>query len=299
MKNVLFLVLSFIIACTAMKPDPHHTIRYGTFPRRLKIPAPTEELRRRFNSEVKAERVTIIKEDGKTLSGCVTNNREFLDTVIVPVLERHRQELASMHPVELINTLTLFTHEIYRVYFGESPFAWGGDILDLDDPREIGIRYDYKYGFDCSGFAFMPYEVAVYLDFLKPDDPAAVFSSKGFEIYCRKNNVPDRGGRNGGGNRFRLDTIDVMSLGREVLRIEKNSIPAPEVLSNLQPGDIVMGQGHAGIIVEIGGSLYYLEAGGYVVPPSGGNPYILLEALTISAKKYPLSIRRSLPDYHR
>lgn len=293
----LLIVLLMAFSCATTKPKRAHTIRYGTFARPINFPEPTAEQKNKFHAEAKADVVTIEKDNGTKMSGCVTSNKEFLDEIIVPIIEKNRQKLEAMHAVELINTLALFGDEIYKTYFGESPFVWGGDILDLDDPREKGIRYDYRYGFDCSGFGAMPFEAAVYCGLMKPDDPAAVFSSKGFEIFCKENGVQDKGGRDGGSNRFRLDSNDMLQLGREIAYIPKDGSPSQEDLEKMQAGDMVVGLGHIGIIVEIQGKLYYLEAGGYVVPPSGGNPYFLGEGLTIFATRCPLSIRRSLPDY--
>lgn len=285
-------------SCTIIKKKEVFTIEYKSFERRIPIPAPTEELKREFNENVIGELKTITKDNGKTYKGYVTENKKFLDKVMKPALAPYKEELARMHPVEMINTVALFGHEAYFTYFGKEYFSWGGDLFDLDDPQEKGPRYEYRFGFDCSGFASMPYELAVYMGVLNPEDEAAVFCSKGFEFYAKKNGIEDKGGRDGTSNNFRMDTIDMRKLGREIFRVKKDSYPDDTDLEKLQAGDIVLlPEGHAGIVVEILGDFYYLEAGGWVCPPNGGLPFQIREALKIFSEKGELVIKRSLPDY--
>ena len=300
MENALiaFLVLYLCSSCTTVKKTPVYTIEYKSFTREIKIPAPTKEEREEFNENVKGDFVTVTKENGKTYSGYVTENKKFLDKVMKPILDPYLEKLAKKHPVEIINTLAIFGHEAYFTYFGKEYFNWGGDLLDLDDPQEKGPRFGYRYGFDCSGFASMPYDLGVYVGLLNAEDEAMVFSSKGFEIYTKKHNIKDKGGRDGTTNRFRVDTADMRSLGREIFRVKKSSYADPADLEKLQAGDIVLlPEGHAGIVVEILGDFYYLEAGGWVCPLHGGLPFRINEALNLFSEKGELVIRRSLPDY--
>ncbi|MDP4176199.1 MAG: hypothetical protein Q8933_19620, partial [Bacteroidota bacterium] len=114
--------------------------------------------------------------------------------------------------------------------------------------------------------------------------------------YCKKNNVEDKGGLDGEGNNFRVDTRELASLGREIIRIDEGGTPTDEQVSKLQAGDLVGRNGHFGIIVEINGELFYLESGGWVVPNTGGNPYHAKEALEIFAKHGIVMVRRVLAD---
>ncbi|HPB30341.1 MAG TPA: hypothetical protein PLB62_02695 [Candidatus Sumerlaeota bacterium] len=295
---LLLPLFSCSLSRSATKTNP--VIDYKAFPRRISIPASDPELKKIFFGDAKAEWREIARPDGTKVAGYANDNRLFLEKVMAPIIEENRTELAAMHPVELINTLTLFSHEIFRVYFGPDTFSWGGDILDLDDPQIRGPRYEYRFGLDCSGFSSMPYELAVYFGFLKPDDPAAVFSSPGFEIYTKAHGLPDRGGRDGASNRYRVDTSDMKNLGRVIFTVSKDGAAAPEDLEKLQAGDLVLlPAGHVGIVVEILGDFYFLEAGGWVVPPNGGLPYAIAPAIEIFAKQGPLEIRRSLPDHGR
>lgn len=276
-------------------------ISYDAFPRRIAIEPPTKELRREFYPEAKADWIELTRPDGTKVAGYANSNRAFLEKVIAPHIERHRAELAAMHSVELINTLSLFCHELLQVYFGgEGSFSWGGDILDLDDPQIRGPRYEYRYGFDCSGFASMPYELAVHFGFWRPEEPAAVFSSPGFELYSRAQGLPDKGGRDGASNRFRVDTADMRNLGRVIFTVPDKGKPEPADLEKLQAGDVVLlPAGHVGLIVEILGEFYFLESGGWVVPLNNYLPYAAGPALEIFAGYGPLEIRRSLPDTGR
>jgi hypothetical protein len=206
------------------------------------------------------------------------------------------RNFASFPPTEQINALALFGHETYRTWFGRDAFAWGGHLHDLDDPQESGPNFQNRYGMDCSGFVSLPYELAVDFGLMDATDPAAVFSSQGFRHYAETHGLQDRGGRGGTANNWRVDTVDMNNLGRLIFTVPKDGAPAEEDLLKLQPGDIVLGPGHVGLVVEIEGEFYYLEHGGWVVPPNGALPYRIKPALVIFAEKGELKIKRSLPD---
>jgi hypothetical protein len=293
---ISLLVLFLIPSCTTKDDDTAPIKEYGTFQRVIPIPKPTEEHRAMFSAAVKGVKDSVTKNDTLVLRGYTTRNKDFFDRVIVPALTPFVDTLRGMHPVEMMNAITLFSHEIFRVYFGKDFYRWGGDIFDLDDPQELSIRHEYRYGLDCSGFSSMPYEIATHFGLLDPATDAAVFSSKGFERYCREHSVRDRGGRRGTSNQFRLDTDDIHRLGREIFTIPKGGSPTDEQIALIQPGDMIGRDGHFGIAVEIDGEAYYLESGGWVVPAAGGFPCRAEESITIFAKNGPVTVRRSLPD---
>src|SRR5690606_39026659 len=118
-----------------------------------------------------------------------------------------------------------------------------------------------------------------------------------FELHARAHGMTDKGGREGTTNNWRVDTADLAKLGRVIFTIPKDGEPAPEDLLKLQAGDVVLMPGHAGLVVEIRGRFYYLESGGWVVPPNGGLPHEIGDALRIFAGIGPLEIRRSIPDH--
>lgn len=297
---IILVTILTLSSCSVFKQNHVPNIRFHEFQREIPIPEPDPEDLSRFNAEAKGDFVTIEKKSGEEFSGYVTSNREFLEEIMMPVLSKHKEKLESMYPVEQINALLLFGHGMYRTYFGKSYFSWGGDLYDLDDPQERGPNFDSRYGFDCSGFAAMPYTLAVHLGLMTPEDEGAVFSSQGFNMYCLNTGMKDKGGRDGGSNRFRVDTGDFARLGRVIFVLKKDAVPTDKQIGMLQAGDIVLlPQGHAGIIAEIDGELYYLEAGGWVVPMNNGYPCEVKKSLEIFARKGDLYIRRSLPDYGR
>jgi|GEM_PF-557647 hypothetical protein len=269
---------------------------YNNFVRKIAIPKPTAEQVKEFNRNIKGEKKSVKKENGITISGYVTNNKRFLEKVITPILKPHLGELASMSKVEMINTLALFNHELFMTYFGKNFYRWGGDMRDLDDPQIEDTRFEYKYGLDCSGFSTSAYELAVYFGLLKPNEDAALFSSKGFELFCKRTNQKDKGGREGTSNNFRVDTRELAELGRTVFRLEKGGSPTQEQINMLQAGDLVGKNGHFGIIVFINNKPYYLESGGYVLPEKDGLPYPAAPSLTMFAAGGAISVRRALPD---
>lgn len=286
---LIVFALTFLISCS------HRDISYkDLYPLQsiILIPTPSDTQLSEFNSEIKSEYLTVDENIGNKFSGYKTNNKKFLDKVITPLLTPHIEQLRKMSKVDVINVLTLFGYEIYQTYFGSSFYRWGGDILDLDDPQESSIRYKYAYGLDCSGFTALPYELAVHFGLLKPEE--ALFSSKGFESYCKANNQKDIGGREGSSNNFRLDTPELAELGEEIFRLEKGKTASVEQIKLLQPGDIVGRNGHFGIIAFIKGEPFYLESGGWVVPKNNGIPVEASIALKIFASTGPISVRRCL-----
>jgi hypothetical protein len=285
-------------SCSLFQSAPPLVRPYNSYNSTIRVPPPTPELSTLFSRSSIGRLDSVQKPDGATLHGYVTKNREFFQEVLEPILSPHLGELSNQHPVQIINTLTLVSHEAYQKYFGNNFYRWGGDILDLDDPQEEGVRHEYAYGLDCSGFVSMPYEMGVLLGLLDPSSDAALFSSQGFTRYAEAHNIPDLGGRLSTSNRYRLDTQDLLRLGREIFLIDSGAAPSPYQVSLLQPGDIVGTTGHVGIVVEIEGDLYYVESGGWVMQESGGNPDRAEEALAIFARQGPLTIRRALPDYH-
>ena len=303
-KPFLVLILLFItISCVRFQQFRASSIEpslwYQSLSYKIEIPTPTQEQRAKFNRRAKGEIKTIRKENGRIITGSVTNNKEFLEEVMKPLVLPYVDELKQKHPAEIISALTLFGFEIYHVYFGREFFRWAGDILDLDEPQKVGIRHKYRYGLDCSGFASMPYELAVYFGLMNPEDESAVFSSRGFEIYSKKHNIKDEGGTDGTSNNFRVDSIDMMKLGSVIVSVDKGGSLSEENIKKLQPGDIAGREGHVGIIVDINGKLYYLESGGQVVPPRGWKPIPVAEAIKIFAENGPVIIQRSLPDYKK
>lgn len=286
---VLIALLTIFFSCSQNKLE-----QSGLYPLQTVIPIhePADEQMREFNLDRKSELITVEDDDKKTISGYRTTNKLFLEKVITPLITPHLAELSKKQPVEIINTLTLFGFEIYQKYFGRNFYRWGGDILDLDDPQERSVRYQYSFGLDCSGLSAMPYELAVYFNLLKHDQ--LLFSSKGYEKYCAQNNIKDVGGINGSANNFRLDTQEMAELGREVFKIEKGDLPTEEQIKFLQPGDIVGRSGHFGIIAEIRGEPYYFESGGWVVPKNDGIPVKAIDALRIFASSGAITVRRCL-----
>ncbi|MCX6151168.1 MAG: hypothetical protein NTX22_11630 [Ignavibacteriales bacterium] len=293
-RTIAIVSISFVFfSCSSSKVSREFSISYNSFNRLIKIPLPTKEQLIKFNADINSELITVDK-DGKKLTGYPTHNKIFLEEIISPVVVPYIDTLKKMKPSQMINALALFGHEIFQTYFGKDFYRWSGDIMDLDDPQIESIRYNKSYGLDCSGFSAMPYELAVYFGLLKPEQ--AVFSSKGFELYCKSSNVKDIGGREETSNNFRLETQELATLGREISSIPKGGSLNAEQINKLQAGDLVGRPGHFGIVVEINSQLYYLESGGSVVPPSGGNPYKASEAIKIFAAGGRLTIRRCLLD---
>lgn len=300
MKNyklqiVAVLFLSFLLfSCSGSKIPSSAILKFDSVEREIKFLSPAKADKEKFNSNVIADTTTVIK-DEKIFSGYVSDNKLFLEEIIKPIIENHSDYLKKKHPVEIVNALAVFGFEIYQAYFGQSFYRWGGDIFDLDDPQNEGIGHKLKFGLDCSGYTSLPYELAVYFNLIEPE--IALYSSKGFEIYCRENSFKDTGGRGGTSNNFRLDTKELDILGKEIFRIEKDEIPTDEMISRLQPGDILGRNGHYGIVVELQSKLYYLESGGWVVPVVGGYPVVAKTAVEVFARNGYVSARRCLPDW--
>ena len=283
-----------IASCAIRRSD---TMEYGTFQRSFDVKTPPADAPGVFVRDAPARRDSIRKE-GLLLTGYVTGNRLFLDSVLMPLLRPHVQGLARQHPAFIINALALFVHEMYRTWFGPGFYRWGGDILDLDDPQESGSGYTKRFGLDCSGFASSPYDLAVLLGLMDPADSAAVFSSAGFAASAGALGLMDMGGRNGTPNGFRVDTHDFLRLGRVVLTVAGGTAPTDAEVAALQPGDVVGRTGHVGIVVRINGEAYYLESGGAVLPKNGNLPCRAGRALEIFAERGAVTVRRSLPDEH-
>jgi len=284
-------------SCELTRPPSPLSLPYESIDLPINVPPPTPDQAILFNRSVKAHFDSLKKANGITVRGYVSRNREFFEKILKPVLASRVYDLANQHPVWVINAITLFSHRAYQAYFGKGFYRWGGDILDLDDPQEAGARCEYAFGLDCSGFASMPYDVAVQLGVLDPASIGALFSSDGFALYCRQHPMQDLGGRDSTSNRHRVDTYDFLRMGREIFALDRGTFPMDDQMGLLQPGDIVCTSGHVGIIVDINGEPYYVESGGWVLPRSGNNPYHAREALAIFAHEAPLTIRRALPDY--
>jgi hypothetical protein len=300
MKIILnFLLLAvalFYISCSGAKVSDEINISYDSFPRKITFPIPDTSEKNIYNLNIIGIEKPVTKENGKTYNGFLTTNKKFYEEKMKPLLIQHLDELKKMSYTQLINTLALFGHEIFRTYYGKDFYRWGGDILDVEDPQVKNHRYNYRFGLDCSGFSTMPYEIAVNLGLLDPDSESALFCSKGFAIYCSKNNIKDQGGLDNTSNNFRVDTRDMENIGRTVFQIEKGGSPTPEQINMLQPGDLVHKSGHVGIIVEINGKPYFLESGGTVLPRNDGLPCAAGESIKIFAKRSPTTIKRCLPD---
>lgn len=295
-------LLYFSFSCAKITRVGIASDEYNSIQGAIKIPKPLDELTKQFNHDTKAEKSSLTKENGNTITGFATDNKAFLENVINPLLVPNIGSLSKKSPTEIINTLALFSYEIYRVYIGENThewefYRWGGDILDLDDPQTEGVRHECKYGLDCSGFATMPYELAVMHGLIKPEDEGAVFSSKGFELFCKKTGTKDKGGTGGTSNRYRVDSADMWNLGREILTIKTGDKITDDIINKLKPGDMILGKGHVGIIVVNNGEKYYLESGNIAVAPKGKILRPAKYALVKFLKEYKaISVRRSLAD---
>jgi len=272
------------------------TINLDAMPPDIPIPPKSALAEHQFNRAIKAKLVSVPIAADSFLTGCRTANRTFYTLVMQPALKPYLPVLAKQTPTGIINTLTIFCYGIYQNYFGPEFYRWGGDLLDLDDPQAEGVRWESSFGLDCSGFVAAPYEIAVDCGLIKPTSGGALFSSKGFKLHCQRTELNDSGGRLGGGNRYRLDTPELAQIGRVVFMLAKNGRPTRKQTKMLQPGDIVGGTGHFGIIVEINKIPYYLESGGRVVPEHDYKPVRADKALASLATKRTIVVRRALPD---
>jgi len=293
---VKILMLLLLVSAAAYAQKDSLSVDYNSFKRLIKVIPPSKHDQTQFSLKIKAKETSIKKNNNQVISGYKTSNRLFVDQVITPMIKPYLPKLAKMPKTEMINNLVLFVHELYITYFGKDFYRWGGDILDLDDPQTEDYRYNYKYGLDCSGFTASAYELAVFYKLLKPEDEGALFSSKGFELFCKRTGLQDKGGRGGTSNNFRLDTRDLILIGREVFTVRKGAAPTDEQLALLQPGDIVIRDGHVGIIVFINKKPYFLESGGYVLPKKGGLPYPAGKSIEMFANDGELHIKRALAD---
>ena len=281
--NLLVLTVLTLISCTYKDTG----IPLGAIYKKSMITLNEATQRVTFNFDLKAR-----SEERNGIEGLVTNNEYFFKTVMLPELQEYVDKLKNAGQEEIISTLAKYTFEVYQEYFGQGFYRWGGDLFDLDDPQPKGLLYERPYGLDCSGFTTAAYDIAVYLDLIPAG--SALFSSKGYQLFCEQTGYKDGGSLVGGSNRYRLDTSELYRLGEEVFRIEKDGKPTKDQLALLRPGDIAGRNGHFGIIVEIDNELYYLESGGWVVPVVGGYPVKIKAALEKFAKNGYVVIRRCL-----
>jgi len=272
------------------------TVDLNSIEPEIPIPQKTILSAQMFNRELLAKNSAVPSGADSFLTGCRTSNQKFYTLVLEPALKPYLSTLGRKSPTECINNLIVFCFTAFQEYFGPDFYRWGGDIMDLDDPQAEGVRWQYSYGLDCSGFVAAPYEIAVDCGLLKPTSEGAVFSSKGFKLYCHRNNFTDGGGRSSDGNRYRLDTAELAQLGRIVFELPQGGKPARKQIKSLQAGDLVGDAGHFGIIIEINKIPYYLESGGRVVPEHNYRPVRADKALTSLATKRPITVRRALPD---
>ncbi len=299
MKKLSFIILIifFINGCFILKQDNNkntYSIDYNEVDKLIKLEKPDTNSLAKFNPNVLSNLVTI-KKDTLTITGYRTENKVFYNEVIKPTLLKYKTELQKLNKKEALNEIAIFIHQVYRAYLGNEIYRWGGDINDLDDPQGESHRGKYKYGLDCSGYVTSAYEVAVDLGILNPNLPEALFSSKGFDHYCKTNNFKDSGGIKDTPNNYRVDTKELAVLGELVFSINKGEKPTEKQISLLQPGDIVGRSGHFGIIVFINNKPYYLESGGWVVPKNNWLPCEANYALETFAKIGDIYIRRVLP----
>lgn len=262
---------------------------------KLKVPEKKGYLRSFFNKERAGEGVTVSIE-GKEMRMYTTRNIEFYNSVLKPVIKDNLPALQQLNYSGRVNVLIKFIFEAYRTYLGKSFYRWGGDLFDLDDAQGKGVRFDARFGLDCSGFAASAYEAAVDMGLLPAKDSISVFAHTGFEYIAPIKGYRDGGGRDDASNRFRPDSKELAFLGRELFNIPQNGVPTKEQIALLQPGDLVSAKGHVGIIAFINGKPYYYESGGVVVSKNNGKPAPAAKSLAKFARKGPLSIRRALPD---
>lgn len=293
MKNIIFLItISFSLfqACSNFK-FCNNSIPSNSLICIVNIDSTKLSLLKEvYNSNVLADSIPSDK-DGN-LTGFKTGNRYILENILKPAIELNRKKLEMLPQNEIINQMTILSFKVFQSLLQKDFYRWGGDLLDLDDPQSEGVRFRYKYGLDCSGFAVSGYELAVESELI--DSKGILFSSKGYKEFCYETGFIDGGGINGTSNGFRLDTKELDRLGTEVLRIEKNQEIKLEDVAKLRAGDIVGRNGHFGIIVESGNILYYLESGGWVVPFCDGNPVEVFSALNRFSENGYVSVRRCL-----
>jgi len=167
-----------------------------------------------FNADTIADSVKM-NINGEEFYGFKSNNFEFFEKVMKPIILNHLDELERLPNSEIINQLTIFVYQIYQDYFGKSFYRWGGDIFDLDDPQIESIRYKNKYGLDCSGFTVSGYELAAYFNLIPKEK--LIFSSHGFRLFCERTGFEDTGGLIQKSNNYRLDTKELNRIGKEVI----------------------------------------------------------------------------------
>lgn len=288
----IIVVISFSILLNKCTSTSDFDSDYYPLQKLVTIPEITDSDRIEFNRDVKSEFITAAEKSEANFSGYKTTNKIFLEKIITPLIIPQLKQFAEMSKTERINYLILFSFEIYQRYFGKNFYRWGGDIFDLDDPQEKGVRASYSFGLDCSGFVAIPYELAVYFNLLSVDD--ALFSSQGYKNYCLANNRKDAGGRKGTSNNYRLDTPELAEIGKVVFKLDKGQIPTDAQIKMLQPGDIVGRSGHFGIIAELNGIPYYFESGGRVLSKNNGTPVKAYGAFKLLTSFGSITVRRCL-----
>lgn len=293
MKNKfsVAIILVSLLTTNICYSQNQYAINFDSFSTILKMPAVTKSQKDKFNLQTKSKKIEFEK-NGKKYLGYPTHNQEFYNEIIKPEILRNLDTLKKLPKELIVNELAIFIYRCYRDIIGIDFYRWGGDLFDLDDPQPKGPRHQFAYGIDCSGFAASAYEAAVDCGLLTAEE--ALFSHYGYKLYCEKNNIKDKGGLDNLPNNFRLDTIELYQLGDQIEFIPKNGELSPDKLKYVKPGDILVTNGHVGIIVKINDKFYFLESGGWVVPNNGYMPYELLESIKIFAKRGDLTIRRCL-----
>jgi len=280
---------------------PPKRIAFNAFIHAIPIPAVTSLLAMTFNDTVTGDYIAEYTQPDMmdTLDGFATDNKAFYTQVLAPAIAPYLDSLKDLQKYQTVNVLTLFIYESYQDFIGLSFYRWGGDITDRDQPQTLGhTRSDKRYGMDCSGFSASPYEAAVLLGILDSTDTEAAFSWFGFRHICRTDaNISDGGGRSGSTNNYRLEVSDMVKVGKLITTISSGTRPTNAQMDMMQAGDVVIKNGHMGILVEINEELYFLESGGSTINEEGlYTPYLAQDALEDFAASRTTTIRRCLPE---
>jgi hypothetical protein len=276
-------------------------IGFDEFPRAIPIPEVTGELAAIFNEEAMGDSIAEYTQPdmSDTLSGFVTDNSAFWQTVLEPAIQPYLDSLLDLQKYQAVNALVLFIYESYQDFIGQSFYRWGGDITDRDQPQLPGhTRSTKRYGMDCSGFGASAFEAAVLLGILDSTQNESAFSCFGFNYICDNDPlISDGGGIGGSTNNFRLEVSDMAKVGTLITTIDAGTTPTDDQIELMQAGDVVVKSGHMGILVEINNELYFLESGGSTVNEEGlYTPYLAKDALADFASYRTTTIRRCLPD---
>jgi hypothetical protein len=277
-------------------------IGFNEFSRAIPVPEVTPALAAVYNYDAIGDFISGYQQDDMTdtLNGYITDNYDFYEQVLKPVLSQYVDSLKTLQKYQALNCITLFIQESYQKFFGLGYYRWGGDITDRDQPQTATSHSTSKkrFGMDCSGFGASPYEVAVLLGVLDSTQNESAFSSFGFKHICENDpNISDGGGRGGTTNNYRMEVSDMYKVGRLITSISSGSTPTDAQIALMQAGDVVLKSGHMGILVEINEHLYFLESGGSTLKENGlYTPYLAKDALAHFAQSRTTSIRRCLPD---